>query len=379
MAIITPPAWEQGGTYSARTDRLSVITGLLGYHGSSADEASLRTRGGVRPSYQQQQLAVAAQGTPNMTVSVSAGICYVQNKDLANYGAYTVVNDAAVTLTIAASSGSQFRKDTVVVQVLDAETLGVVNSASLVVVQGPYAASAGATTRGTLPPNSIVLADVAVDAAVTSITNAKISDARQYQVGAGGILPVTSAALPDHPAPGQVMYATDTDTFLYGTTGGGTKALLDSAGAGVGSFRQAMRTVDSSPMTNSTTLTADSQLTIPVVANARYALDAWIVFTSDLGTDIKMDWTTPAGSSGLYAALGTGISNYTDYDSSAVTFSFVRSTRGNGTVAQGISSRGTLTTAATAGSLTLRWAQNTSGATATKLLAGSWIRLQRMA
>ncbi|MFF9643687.1 hypothetical protein [Kitasatospora aureofaciens] len=226
MAIITPPAWLQAGTYAARTDRLSVITGLLGYHGSSADEASLRTRGGVRPSYQQQQLQVSAQATPNMTVQVSAGIAYVQNKDLANYGAYTVVNDAPVTLTIAASSGSQYRKDTVVVQVLDAETLGTVNSASLLVVQGPYAASAGTTTRGTIPPNSVILADIAVDAGVASITAAKVTDARQFQVASGGVLPVLSTAVPDHPAPGQVMYLTDTSVLRYGKSDGSTRQIM---------------------------------------------------------------------------------------------------------------------------------------------------------
>ncbi|MGW1174547.1 hypothetical protein ACWD4P_12605 [Kitasatospora sp. NPDC002543] len=226
MAIISPPAYQQGGTYSARTDRLSVITGLLGYHGSSADEASLRTRGGVRPSYQGREMQVTAQSTPNMTVSVSAGISYVQNKDLANYGAYVAVNDGAVTLPIAASSGSQYRKDTICVQVLDAETLGTVNAGALVVVQGPYAASAGATTRGVLPPNSTVLADIAVDAGVTSITNAKITDARVFQVAAGGILPVVSTAVPDHPAPGQVMYLTDTSVLRYGRQDGTTRQVI---------------------------------------------------------------------------------------------------------------------------------------------------------
>jgi hypothetical protein len=226
MTVISPPAYQQGGSYAARTDRLSVITGLLGYPGTSADEGSLRTRGGVRPSYQFQQLQVAAQGTPNMTVQVSAGIAYVQNKDLANYGAYTFVNDGTVNLTIAASSGTQYRKDTIVVQVLDAETLGTVNSASLVVVQGPYAASAGATTRGTIPPNSVVLADIAVNAGVTSITAGAITDGRLYQVASGGVLPVLSTGVPDHPAPGQMMYLTDTSVLRYGTAAGSTRQVM---------------------------------------------------------------------------------------------------------------------------------------------------------
>ncbi len=227
MAFISPPAWQQAGTYAARTDRLSVLSALLGYPGFASDEATpLRVRTGVKPSYQTYQLKVSAQGTPNMTVSLAAGFGFIENKDIAGYGAYTVVNDAPITLTIAASSGSQFRKDTIVVQVLDAETLGVVNSATAVVVQGPYAATAGATVRGTIPPNSLILADVAVDAGVTSIIAGKITDVRTYQIASGGVLPVLSTAVPDHPAPGQPFYLTDTSVLRYGTTAGTTKQIM---------------------------------------------------------------------------------------------------------------------------------------------------------
>jgi hypothetical protein len=380
MAFISPPAWQQAGTYAARTDRLSVLSALLGYPGFASDEATpLRVRTGVKPSYQAYQLKVSAQGTPNMSVALSAGFGFVENKDIAGYGAYTVVNDAPINLTIAASSGSQFRKDTIVVQVLDAETLGVVNSATAVVVQGPYAATAGATVRGTIPPNSLVLADVAVDAGVTSIIAGKITDVRSYQVASGGILPVLSTAVPDHPAPGQVMYATDSDTFLYGTTAGTTKALLDSAGQGIGKFSFAIRTSDSTPMASNTTLTADTQLTIPVIANARYALDAFIQFLASSPYDIKIDWTIPAGATMTYAALGTGTANFTDHDASIVANNVARGAKGNGGVAQAINSRAQLKTGGTAGNVTLRWAQNTSGAPTTTVLEGSWVRLQRMA
>src|SRR3954454_21519023 len=102
----------QAGSYSARADRL-LLASLRGYPGFAADEATpLRIRQGVKPSYTQYQMKVRAAGTPNMTVIVSAGFCWIDNHDLAGYGAYACVNDADYTLTVPAAGGAgQFRKD----------------------------------------------------------------------------------------------------------------------------------------------------------------------------------------------------------------------------------------------------------------------------
>ncbi|GAA2112410.1 hypothetical protein GCM10009759_55110 [Kitasatospora saccharophila] len=386
MAIISPPAWQQGGSYGARTDRLSVISGLLSYPGASGDEATpLRVRSGVKPSYQNQQLRVAAQGTPNMSVQVSAGFCYVENKDLAGYGAYTVVNDGPVNLPIAASSGSQYRKDTVVVQVLDAETLGTVNSGSLLVVQGPYAASAGATTRGTIPPNSVVLADVAVDAGVTSITAAKISDGRQFQVASGGIIPVTSTTLPDHPAPGQTYYLTDTDTFVYGTLAGTYTNLLQSAGASaIGQWQSKYKAGDT-PRASTTTVSADPDLAgIPVVSGGVYRLQAVLFYSAHQDGDLRIQWTAPGTSTlrwhGHVLATGsTGTSGPAIYDAQQIATVYqpggadatntpILTALVNGTLVAGA-----------AGTVGLTWAQAASHATATIMRQGSTVSLQRLA
>ncbi|MDX3074627.1 hypothetical protein [Streptomyces sp. MI02-7b] len=221
MAPISPPTWLQAGSYSARADRL-LLAALLGYPGFTADEATpLRIRQGVKPSYQNYQLKVRAAGTPNMTVIVSPGFVWVDNHDLAGYGAYACVNDADYTITVPAAGGSgQFRKDCIVASVYDAETAGSANEFRIELIQGPYAASAGATARGTLPPNAQILADIAVGASVTSISNANISDIRQFAVGAGGVVPLTSAADMNHPAPGQLRYITDLGIFRYGKLDG---------------------------------------------------------------------------------------------------------------------------------------------------------------
>jgi hypothetical protein len=221
MAAINPPAWMQAGSYPARTDRL-VISSLLGYPGFLVDEATpLRIRQGVRPSYTNQQLKVKAAATPNMTVIVSAGMCYIDNHDAGGQGTYVCVNDSDVVLTIAPAGGAgQYRKDCVVASVYDAETAGSVSEWRLEVIQGTYAASAGAAARPSLPPNAQILADIAIGPSQTSVAAANITDIRQFSTSLGGILPVASNGAPNRLHPGQVLYLTDTDALEVGQLAG---------------------------------------------------------------------------------------------------------------------------------------------------------------
>lgn len=229
MALINPPAWMQAGSYPARTDRL-VLSSLMAYPGFLVDEATpLRIRQGVRPSHTNQQLKVRAAPTPNMTVIVSAGMAYIDNHDSGGSGTYVCVNDSDVTLTIQPAGGAgQYRRDCVIASVYDAETAGTISEWQLEVVQGAYAASAGAAVRPSLPPNAQILADVAVGASVTSIGAGNITDIRQYTVGAGGIVPVSSNGTPPRPHPGQMLYQMDTDTLLIGLLAGGSRQVREA-------------------------------------------------------------------------------------------------------------------------------------------------------
>jgi hypothetical protein len=219
--VINPPAWMQAGSYPARTDRL-VIAGLLSYPGFAVDEAfPARIRQGVKPSYQNQQLKVRPAATPNMTVIVSGGFAFVDQHDTGGVGTYVCYNDGDVTLTIAPAGGAgQYRKDAVVASVYDAEYAGSTSEWRLEVIQGPYAASAGATTRGTLPPNAQLLADISIGPGQTSISAANIIDLRNFTVAAGGVLPVASNVVPPRVHPGQLLYLTDTDVFEVGQQAG---------------------------------------------------------------------------------------------------------------------------------------------------------------
>jgi hypothetical protein len=161
-----------------------------------------------------------------MTVIVSAGFCWIDQHDTGGQGTYLCVNDGDVTLTVQPAGGAgQYRKDTVVASVYDAEYAGSANEWRLEIIQGPYASSAGAAVRGTLPNNAQILADISIGPNQTSVSASNIGDVRNYTVAAGGILPVSSNVAPNRPHPGQVMYLTDTDTFRYGKSDGTTGEL----------------------------------------------------------------------------------------------------------------------------------------------------------
>ena len=228
MTLINPPAWMQAGSYPARTDRLA-LTALLAYPGFLADEATpMRIRQGVRPSYTNQQLKVRAASTPNMTVIVSAGFGMIDQHDTGGVGTYIVANDADVILTVQPAGGAgQFRKDTVVLSVYDAEYAGSVSEARLEIIQGPYAASAGATVRGTLPANAQILADLAIGPSQRSVAAANITDVRQYTVAVGGIVPTRSSSAPNRPHPGQALYLMDTDVVEIGQEAGTKRQLRE--------------------------------------------------------------------------------------------------------------------------------------------------------
>lgn len=303
MAVINPPPWLQAGSYPARNDRLGAITSGLYYSGFSIDEsAPLRPRQGVRPSYQGYQLKARAAATPNMTVTVSAGICWVDNHDITGYGTYTLVNDADVTLTVAPAGGAgQYRKDSVCFSVYDAETAGAVSEARLEIIQGPYAASAGATVRGTLPPNCIVLADIAIAPSQTSVSNSNLTDPRNFTASLGGIASIPSTIAPDHPHPGQMWYQPDTDTFRYGTSAGAVKNLAPDWQ----SYTPVWSGLSALGSSTSTGRYCAAGKTIHYVAELRWGTGSTLG-SSNIAFTLPSMTATPAGSDVDYGWQGTG-------------------------------------------------------------------------
>lgn len=133
---------------------------------------------------------------------------------------------------------------------------------------------------------------------------------------------------------------------------------------------------------NSTTFVNDAELTAAVSANTTYAFQVSLIFTSNTTPDIKATFTFPSlatcawGSVRLVTtASPTGDADFGSY-SSATSGSSAVGAAGTGGVQIALIS-GTLFVGATAGSLTLQWAQLVANATDTTVHAGSWMLLTR--
>lgn len=181
MTEINPPYALQnaGATHTAAGDRL-ILGGLIG--GAS----SFGSRGGVN-SYAGAELQVTQTGSPSMGVLVGSGVVFVPGTEAGTQGTYGCVNDNTVTLTVPTAHGTLPRVDSVFARVKDSQYSGAVDSWSLEVVAGTASASPASPTA---PNNTIRLANISVGAAVTSITNANITDVRPWATALGGVFVV---------------------------------------------------------------------------------------------------------------------------------------------------------------------------------------------
>lgn len=198
-----------GATHTAANDRM-MLSGLgTGIRAST----SLIGRGGVNP-IAGGLMTVAQTGSPSMAVLVGSGIAYVPGTEGSVQGVYACTNDATVTLSIDAAHATLPRIDLVVAKVEDDFYSGSTNAWSLAVVTGSPNVSPSAPAA---PNNSLTLAQVAVGANVTSITNANITDTRVWFTASGGIIPCTSSTKPalNTVHPGQAIYLTDTAELQF--------------------------------------------------------------------------------------------------------------------------------------------------------------------
>jgi len=138
---------------------------------------------------------------------------------------------------------------------------------------------------------------------------------------------------------------------------------------GVGQVQYVRKTADQS-RTSTTTLANDSQLVLPVVANATYSLFLLCIFSGGTTGDIKFDWVVPSGTV-LRWSDQTGASGLnSDVD--------VYSAPG-GTTQVSFQIWATVVTSSTAGNVQFRWAQNATDTSATIVRANSSLQLTRHA
>lgn len=152
--------------------------------------------------------------------------------------------------------------------------------------------------------------------------------------------------------PGQVLTASDVNTYFVP--------------------KVAIKTVNES-VTSSTTLQNDDELFLSLAANATYLIIAYIRFDGSTTGDFKWQWTMPASGTARFGDLHQRVP---ETDSTAGVTDLLQTDIGaigcNGAGATlPLFQIGNATTAGTAGNLQLTWAQNTSNATATRVLTSS--------
>lgn len=142
------------------------------------------------------------------------------------------------------------------------------------------------------------------------------------------------------------------------------------------------------PRSSNITLTADPDLTVTIPAtSATYELTAHLFATSaaNAAGDIQYDWTYPTGATLTWGAAGPhntlASGSQADGEWTAV---MLDGSSPSGAIPYGASQAGAgtlvigrLVVGSTGGNLTLRWAQQSSNASATVLKAGSYIRIRR--
>lgn len=132
---------------------------------------------------------------------------------------------------------------------------------------------------------------------------------------------------------------------------------------------------------SSTTLQNDDELVLAVAANSKYALEGYFLYDGSTAADLKVAFTVPTGATINWSPFAptSGVGT-TDYNVTVITTS--GGTRGvacNGATVMSMQPKGYISVGATAGNLQLQFAQVASNATATRILAGSWMMLTRLA
>lgn len=147
-----------------------------------------------------------------------------------------------------------------------------------------------------------------------------------------------------------------------------------------------VRKAGSTSRASTTVVTADPELLLAVEANAIYSVKIGIMYTALTAVSnggISLTLTGPVGATGDFVASGKDTTTVTagnNFDqtlyvalTSNVKFGGIV---GNATTATSFD--GTLSIGATSGSFTFTWAQAVSSATATVLLAGSFMQIKRI-
>lgn len=260
------------------------------------------------------ELLVTQQSSPNMSVILGPGRAKIPGTSVSppatqtwtTQAMYDSLNDAPVTLTIAASNPTNPRIDVAYMAVNDSFYSGALNSAVAGIVTGTPAASPVAPA---VPSNAVALYYIAVGAGVTSIVNANLSRVVTVArlLGAGG-------AVADLTALAAVTGASNADQ-LYVTA---LKCAFIYSG---GVWTQ------SGIATVANAATRDTEY---AKASAAYRVNSATVYLQDAKATQVYNGTVWRGIGSMVPIIPTSVVNGTIAPGGAVTFSAVTSLTLNG-------------------------------------------------
>lgn len=356
-------------------------------------------------------------GTPmlltgsGMTGSVSTGRAVVQGTSA--QGAYPAALTAAEPITVANGHASLARIDSVFLVIYDQlfDTSGT-TLAAVTYVQGTAAASPSAPAAPATTNAALRLWDITVPAGASSGSPINwataLTDRRVYTVAVGGIgvgTDVVGAYI------GQWRDQGGTSGLFERWTGSAWEQTLRLGNAGrielgdaafyrsaadtiktddsliVGGVGQVQFARKSAATTLNTVvaMTNDPHLFLPIVANGVYLLEGLLSFTSSIAADIRIGWTLPAGATGMAwqcpgptTALGTGGTTDTVKHSMLAIADQPSFGGADPATVIGLHPYGIVRNGATAGSVTLQWAQAAASASDTVMRVDSYITLRRV-
>jgi hypothetical protein len=205
--MLNPPGYLHNATPAVATGQMDRLISIMSH--VAANASGLTVMEGVR-GYTDMQ--VTANGTPNMSVNVAAGVAIIDGTQNASQGAYVAINGGTVNLTISPANATNPRHDLIVCRVYDSQYSGSTDTSTLEVIAGTAAVT---PSDPAVPANSLVLARILIAANDTAINTGDIADRRTFAAGLGGIVPVLSATQRDALAkrPGLAVYRIDTQTL----------------------------------------------------------------------------------------------------------------------------------------------------------------------
>lgn len=205
-------------------------------------------------------------------------------------------------------------------------------------------------------------------------------------LGAGGILTAAiynTSSIPIVSADADIV-APVTNQVIYNSTEDTLKKYSGSAWVVYSPNKQRKLLTADETRTNNTTMTSSPTFTFPVKANMSYTFEGFCPTLGVNTADLKVQFIGPAGSSILWTNRGNvgpaGGGSLTDYNNVVQGGGVGRAlnTIDATTNINSFFPIGTIVVSSTAGSLTMQWAQEVSNATASKILAGSWMEVERL-